>query len=233
MTALMNECPTRVRTGSPPCSTISSGKAREVIRLCTTAEPGCLVELPDRDHRRRSPTAATPRDPTRRPRSSGRRRRRRPGRHRPARPTTLAARSSEIGRVDRVRLVVRERTRRARNTAVQPRTANRRTPGATSPAIPLPASITTRSGALRAAVDQEAQVRRVVDQQIAPLDPTWHGHRLRWASSSAARSRIRVQPGAQTDRRGTGATECDAVPPGRVVAGGEHRARQAQPARSA
>ncbi len=31
--ALMNECPTRVRTGVPPCSVTISGTALEVIRL--------------------------------------------------------------------------------------------------------------------------------------------------------------------------------------------------------
>src|SRR6202044_3493683 len=38
--ALMYECPTRVLTGVPPCSTTSSGTAREVIRLWITTAPG-------------------------------------------------------------------------------------------------------------------------------------------------------------------------------------------------
>ena len=40
MTCLMNECPTRVRIGSPPCSRITSGTVHEQIRLCTILAPG-------------------------------------------------------------------------------------------------------------------------------------------------------------------------------------------------
>ena len=36
----MNEWPTRVRTGLPPCSVMISGTAREVIRLWMIAAPG-------------------------------------------------------------------------------------------------------------------------------------------------------------------------------------------------
>ena len=38
----MNECPTFVRTGTPPCSRMTSGTAREQIRLCSTVAPGSL-----------------------------------------------------------------------------------------------------------------------------------------------------------------------------------------------
>ena len=36
----MNEWPTLVRTGTPPCSRITSGTAREQIRLCRIVAPG-------------------------------------------------------------------------------------------------------------------------------------------------------------------------------------------------
>ena len=41
MTALMSEWPTRVRTGVPPCSRITSGTALEQMRLCRIVAPGC------------------------------------------------------------------------------------------------------------------------------------------------------------------------------------------------
>ena len=40
MTCLMNECPTRVRTGVPPFSRITSGTVHDVIRLWTMVAPG-------------------------------------------------------------------------------------------------------------------------------------------------------------------------------------------------
>ena len=36
----MNECPTLVRIGTPPCSRITSGTAREQMRLCRIVAPG-------------------------------------------------------------------------------------------------------------------------------------------------------------------------------------------------
>ena len=42
----MNECPTRVRTGTPPCSRITSGTAREQIRLCRIVAPGLSRSTP-------------------------------------------------------------------------------------------------------------------------------------------------------------------------------------------
>jgi hypothetical protein len=41
----MNECPTRVRSGTPPDSATISGTAREVIRLWMIVEPGVLRQL--------------------------------------------------------------------------------------------------------------------------------------------------------------------------------------------
>ena len=45
MTALMNEWPTRVRTGVPPCSRMTSGTAFEQIRLCRMVAPGCGASM--------------------------------------------------------------------------------------------------------------------------------------------------------------------------------------------
>ena len=39
----MNEWPTRVRSGTPPCSRMISGTAREVIRLWMIVAPGYLA----------------------------------------------------------------------------------------------------------------------------------------------------------------------------------------------
>ena len=43
MTCLMNECPTRVRTGTPPHSRTTSGTALEVMRVWMIVLPGCLA----------------------------------------------------------------------------------------------------------------------------------------------------------------------------------------------
>ena len=42
----MNEWPTRARTGTPPCSRMTSGTAFEQMRLCTTVSPGCRSRIP-------------------------------------------------------------------------------------------------------------------------------------------------------------------------------------------
>ncbi len=47
----MKECPTRVRTGVPPSSVTSSGTAREVIRLWITVAPGHPGQLAGGDQR--------------------------------------------------------------------------------------------------------------------------------------------------------------------------------------
>ena len=40
-----------MRTGTPPCSRITSGTACEQMRLCTTVSPGMAVEDARRDDR--------------------------------------------------------------------------------------------------------------------------------------------------------------------------------------
>ena len=49
----MNEWPTRVRTGMPPFSRMTSGSAFEQMRLCTIVSPGCFARMPAGDDRRR------------------------------------------------------------------------------------------------------------------------------------------------------------------------------------
>ena len=50
ISALMNECPTRVRTGSPPASRTISGTACDVIRLWMIGDPGHGAARPDQAH---------------------------------------------------------------------------------------------------------------------------------------------------------------------------------------
>ena len=48
----MNEWPTRVRSGTPPCSSTISGTAALVMRLWMIVEPGSLGQLAHGDERR-------------------------------------------------------------------------------------------------------------------------------------------------------------------------------------
>ena len=103
----MNECPTRVRTGTPPCSRMISGTAREVIRLWMIVAPGALASS-------RAATSAVialgdtaaPSASTTKQRSAS------PSKARPMSAptsTTLALQVDQVGRLQRVGLVVGER----------------------------------------------------------------------------------------------------------------------------
>ena len=226
----MNEWPTRVRTGRPPCSATISGTAREVIRLWITVAPGCRASS-------RTATSAVTAD----------------GDDRVAvlvddeaavgvavegQPDvgTLVAHPrlqvDQVGRVERVRLVVGEgavelevhRHQRRRGSPA-------RTVGTVCPAIPLPASTTTFSRRWRGQVDEVAQVLGVRRRGRPAASPVRGGRPLSGSGTPCwARSRISVRPLSWPIGRGAGAAELDAVVLGRVVAGREHRAGQVEAA---
>ena len=219
----MNECPTRARTGTPPCSRTISGTARDVIRLWITVVARVLGQ-------RAAATSAVIADgETGRPRSSTTKQRSAsPSKASPtSAPTSthLGLQVAQVGRVQRVGLVVGEA---AVELEVQ-RDDRQRQPASTAgtvcPAIPLPASTTTVSGRIAGEVDQPPQVVRVRRQQVALLDPAAPAGRLEVLLGQRLDL---AQAGVLADRGRAGPAQLDPVVAGRVVARGEHRAGQVE-----
>ena len=199
----MNEWPTFVRTGTPPCSRITSGTAREQIRLCRTVAPGCAAQHGGgEDRRRRRAGQADAR--ARRRRTRGRRRRRRPARRRSRRPCTRARRSRWLagcsgsagwfGNVPSSSPYIT-------SSSIGGRRSN--TAGTTRPPIPLAVSATTRSGRSVADVDERQHVVDELGQQVAPRRRARPRRRRRgpWPSSTVlATALISPSPSMPTGR---------------------------------
>ena len=222
----MNECPTRVRTGVPPSSVTISGTAREVIRLWITVEPGWrassreaisavsvrgadeLAPLVDEEAAVGVAVEGQP--------DVG------------AGLAHLRLQVDQVGRLDRVGLVVAGRCRRARSTGVRrrrsslPEDGRRGVPGHPVAGVdddPEPAAGDRREG---------EQVLRVVLEDVALTDRPGplRGGRL------ARRDQVAYggQAGVHAERHRAGAAHLDAVVLRRVVARGEHRAGHAEAA---
>jgi len=91
--------------------------------------------------------------------------------------------------------------------------------------MPLPASTTTDSRDATE-VDQLVQVRRIVREHVALRDRA--GFPVVGRDAGLEHYPNLAQPGLLPDRSGTGAAKLDSVVFRRVMAGGEHRARQVQ-----
>ena len=178
---------------------------------------------------------ARPRDPARRPGSTGRRRRRRPARcPRPRRARAPGGRPGSRARSGWPRGW--GRCRRARSTAAPARPgrsrAGRRPPARSGPAIPLPASTTTLSRRPRdrrqreqvVGVRRRARPARLIVPGPVPRAAVVARGATQVADLGEARSPSPI--GARA-----GPAHLDAVVLGRVVARGEHRAGVAEVAR--
>jgi hypothetical protein len=88
--------------------------------------------------------------------------------------------------------------------------------------MPLPASTTTGQRPDAGEVDERGEVRGVVAEDVplldGPLGPEWAG------TPCSTRARISRRPESWPTGDAPGAAQLDPVVPGRVVAGGEHRA---------
>ena len=183
----MNECPTRVRTGTPPSSVTSSGTARLVIRLWMIVEPGDLSSS------RAAISAVSVEGETARPRSSTRKHRSAsPSKARPrsaCSATTRCCRSTRLassiglaswfGKVPSSSKYIG--TSSTRSSPRRPNTA-----GAVWPAMPLPASTTTLS---------RRPSTGASDTRCAA-----YASRTSWASSAPSRVPRRTSPPATRSR---------------------------------
>ena len=154
MTALMNEWPTRVRTGRPPRAVTSSGTARDVMRLWMItgfSTPSARA----RSISRSATSAVTAEGETAPPCSST-------TKQRSASPSNAMPRSAPCSRTARWRstrfsgssglagwlgnVPSSSKYRGTTSSGSGSSTASPSTAGVVSPAIPLPASTTTLSG---------------------------------------------------------------------------------------
>ena len=222
----MNEWPTRVRTGTPPCSRITSGTAREQIRLyrivrARARRPGC--------RRRGWPwwSSRTGRGRSRRRRTRGRRRRRRPGRRRRPTATTRAWRSRWLagwigsagwfGNVPSSSPYMTSRSKGSRSNTL----------GTMRPPMPLAVSATTFSGLEQRPVDERHDV--VGERRRAGRSVLRRPARRRPAAGRAGEDGFGHgldlgQAGVDADGLGPGEAQLDAVVLGRVVRRREHGA---------
>ena len=227
----MNECPTRVRTGSPPCSRTISGTAREVIRLWMTVLPGSVASS-------RTATSAVIADgETGSPRSST-------TKQRSASPSKASPTSAPVARAPR-----------PAGRAGWPAPAGwPRGWGSCRPARSRAGSTVSRQAAVAqdrrhgvaghpvAGVDDHLQRADPgqVDQAAQILRVRRCSRSRRSTRAAACRPAATVQllgqrahlaqAGVLPDRGGAGPAQLDPVVLRRVVAGGEHRAGQAEPA---
>src|SRR5664280_945062 len=173
----MNECPTRVRTGVPPCSRTISGTARLVIRLWMIVAPG------SRASSRVAISVVSTEGGTSSPRSSTTKQRSAsPSKARPmSAPVarTLSCRSAMFAGSIGLASWFGNDPSSSKYIGTRSIGSPAKTDGTVCPAIPLPADL---------------------GQAAVPTD---------WC--------------------GPGEAELDAVVPGRVVAGGEHRAGDVEP----
>ena len=216
----MNEWPTRVRTGVPPCSAICSGTPREVIRLWITVAPG------SRASSRLAISAVSTDGLTSSPRSSTTKQRSAsPSKARPMSAWWSMHRLLQVAqvlRVDRVGLVVGER---AVELEVQRHHGDRQALEHGRDRVAAHAVARVHDDLERpdpGEVDQLAQVLRVARQQV----PLRHRARDAVVGGDAVRHQLLDlgQAGLDADRLGAGLAQLDPVVPGRVVAGGDHRA---------
>ena len=214
----MNECPTRVRIGVPPCSRMISGTAFEQMRLCTTVSPGWRSRM----------AAATiavvvdprPAAPDRRRARRGRRRRRTRGRCRRRASSTARCRSlrfsSWIGSAGWFGKVP--------SSSPKSTVRSNGRPSNTLGTTTRPCRWRCRR---RPAAAQGVEVDERVHVRAELLE---HVDVIRLARDLAPRrqpdatiSLIWLQPGLLADRRRAGPAQLDAVVLRRVVARGEHR----------
>ena len=225
----MNECPTRVRTGRRRARRTISGTAREVIRLWITVEPGCRASS------RTATSAVTADGDTGSPCSSmTKQRSASPSKASPMSAPVLAhpgLQVDQVGRVERVRLVVGER---AVELEVHRHQVDRQ-PGQDGrhgvPGHPVAGVDDDLQPARAGQVDEVAQVLGVRRRGRRAGTPARRRTPLSGSGTPCwARSRISVRPLSWPIGRGAGAAELDAVVAGRVVAGREHRAGQVEAA---
>ena len=140
--------------------------------------------------------------------------------------STRFCRSTRLLGLDRVGLVVGEACRRARSTSgpARPgrRAGRRRRARCARPCRcrrrPRPSAGGRRPGRARAGGRRTPRARRA--RRSTPVRPSGSG------ASAEHQVADLGEPGLQPDRLGVGAAHLDAVVLRRVVAGGEHRARQ-------
>src|ERR1700744_5688445 len=222
----MNECPTRVRTGSPPRSVMISGTAREVIRLWMTVAPGSPASS------RLAISAVSTEGDTSSPRSST-------TKQRSASPSKARPRSAPVS------VTFRCRSRRFSGsiglaswfgnvpssskyigTSAMGRPSN--TGGTVCPAMPLPASTATFSGRMP---DTSTSFFRCSAYPLSRSRDTMRPAGAGPARPAGPHHLFQVgQPGFLAHRLGPGPAQLDAVVAGRVVAGGDHGAGYAEDA---
>ena len=221
----MNECPTRVRTGSPPCSRTISGTACEVIRLWMIVVPWPLASS-------RTATSAviadgltgSPRSSTTNTRSAS------PSNASPMSAPcsrTAACRSTRLAGSSGLASWLGKEPSSSKYSGTISRGSPERTTGTVCPPMPLPASTTTFSG-------------RMPERSTSPCRCAAYPARTSlWVTSPTPLGLAVVavalgpladggQPGVLPDRGGAGPAHLDAVVLRRVVAGGEHRAGHVQ-----
>src|SRR3989337_539604 len=209
MTCLMKECPTRVRTGVPSFSRITSGTAHEQIRLWTIFAPGSRWRIA------LATSAVTSEPPTPSARSSTRNTRSAP-------PSNANPTSAPRSRTSRLRsrwfagsigsagwFGNVPSSSGYRCTSVTGRRSN--TAGTTRTPNPGEAPHVRR-------VDEGQDVIRVLAEELSLSDPAprcGHGEPVPLRALADL-----AQPRILTDRPRTRETELHAVPLGRVVARG-------------
>ncbi len=173
MTPLMNEWPTRVRTGTPPRSRTISGTALEQIRLYRMVAPGCLASIA-------AATSAVVVDPdTGFPRSSTRKQRSASPSN--ARPTSApvsqdpALQGDEVLGLDRIGRVVGERPVQLAEEDLEGEGQSVEDGGDDQAAHPVGGVGDDLEGPQGAQVDERSDLGRVVAEDVARLDAAGRG----------------------------------------------------------